>query len=294
MYMKTKNSLKLASTHIQKNEYNDRQGGSALSPPDVGKVLARRLSGDPVYEYFLYVPLSSGPLAPTFITVHGITRKAEEQVRLFAPFAERYKCVVVAPYFPKDQFNGYQRLGLEGKGKRADRILDKIVAEVGALTEANIEKLYMFGYSGGAQFVNRYAMIYPQRVARIVMAAAGWYTFPDPTQDYPIGIKKIPKHQEVRFELFRILSVPACVLVGDKDIRRDQELRQSIQIDQRQGVNRLERGKRWFKSMTASARAYNLNAVFDFQVLPNCGHSFAECMHNGKMGTRVFKFLFHA
>ncbi len=292
--MRTSDHLKFASSYIHNNEYIPRQGGSALSPDEIGKVLARGLADDPAQKYFLYVPLSSGPLAPTFITVHGITRKAEEQVRLFAPFAERYKCVVVAPYFPKDQFNGYQRLGLEGKGKRADRILDKIVAEVGALTEANIEKLYMFGYSGGAQFVNRYAMIYPQRVARIVMAAAGWYTFPDPTQDYPIGIKKIPKHQEVRFELFRILSVPACVLVGDKDIRRDQELRQSIQIDQRQGVNRLERGKRWFKAMTASARAYNLNTVFDFEVLPNSGHSFTECMHNGKMGTRVFKFLFHA
>ena len=125
------------------------------------------------------------------------------------------------------------------------------------------------------------------------MAAAGWYTFPDPILDYPIGIKKIPNHREVHFELIRILSVPACVLVGEKDTIRDRELRKSIQIDQRQGVNRLERGKRWFKAMTASARAYDLNTVFDFQVLPNSGHSFAECMHNGTMGARVFKFLFY-
>jgi len=71
-----------------------------------------------------------------------------------------------------------------------------------------------------------------------------------------------------------------------------QGLKKSIRIDQRQGVNRLERGKRWFKTMTAFARANNLKTVFDFQVPPNSGHSFPECMHNGAMGTHVFRFLF--
>jgi len=257
-----------------------------------GKILVRKLSSDPNLTYYLYIPLSSKLDAPVFITVHGIKRQANKHVSLFASFAEQYECIVIAPYFPKDRFNGYQRLGINGKGERADLALDDIIAEVKVLTGANTEKLYMFGYSGGAQFVNRYTMIYPYRVARIVLAAAGWYTYPDILRDYPFGIRRIKRHREVNFELMKILSVPTCVLVGEKDILRDKELRTSKDIDQQQGINRLERNKRWVKAMLASARANNLNTPYDFRVTPESGHSFTECMQNGRMGSRVFEFLF--
>jgi pimeloyl-ACP methyl ester carboxylesterase len=110
---------------------------------------------------------------------------AKDHALKFASFAERYGVVLVAPLFPKDRFGDYQRLGRNGRGERADQALNRILTEVGFLTGANIDKLYMFGYSGGGQFVHRYAMAYPQRTARIVVAAAGWYTFPDSAVNYP-------------------------------------------------------------------------------------------------------------
>ena len=267
-------------------------GRNDLLPATKGKILVRKLSSDPNQTYYLYIPLSSKLDAPVFITVHGIKRHANQHVSLFAPFAEQYGCIVIAPFFPKDRFNGYQRLGINGKGERADWVLDNIIAEVKVLTDANTEKLYMFGYSGGAQFVSRYTMIYPHRVARIVLAAAGWYTYPDLLLDYPSGIKRIKGHREVNIDPVKILSVPTCVLVGEKDILRDKELRKSKDIDQQQGINRLERNKRWVKAMLASARANNLNTPYDFRVLPDSGHSFMECMRKGSMGPLIFKFLF--
>jgi pimeloyl-ACP methyl ester carboxylesterase len=42
--------------------------------------------------------------------------------------------------------------------------------------------LYLSGHSGGAQFVQRYALAHPERVAASVLSSAGWYTFPNPAR----------------------------------------------------------------------------------------------------------------
>ncbi len=256
------------------------------------RILYRSLARDPGQKYYLYIPSTGGSGARTFIAVHGITRNAAEQTHLFAPFAERYGVVLIAPLFPKDRFHDYQRLGRKGKGERADFALDRIVAEVGAMIGANTNELYLFGYSGGGQFVHRYAMAYPERVARIALAAAGWYTFPDPTVNFPLGIRATSGLPDVRFNLARFLSVPTYLMVGEKDVMRDPELRKSRRLDRQQGITRLERGKRWIKTMAAAAKAYHLDTPHIFEVLPNSNHSFVECMELGNMGRRVFEFLF--
>ena len=265
---------------------------SELAPMPLGTILTRRLAKDPHVKYHLYLPSTLGAAARTFIAVHGITRNSEEQAHFFAPFAERYGVVLIAPLFSEDRFRDYQRLGREGKGERADYALDNIIGEVVSLSSIRTSKLYLFGYSGGGQFVHRYAMAHPARVARIAVAAAGWYTFPDPTMTFPTGIKPISGLPDIQFELDRFLSIPTCVLVGEKDVSRDPELRKSRRIDRQQGVTRVERGKRWTKVMAAAARAHRLNTPYVFRVLPRSNHSFAECMKRGKMGGQVFEFLF--
>ena len=167
-------------------------------------------------------------------------------------------------------------------------------AEVRLLTGADINRLYMFGYSGGGQFVHRYALAYPERMARIVIAAAGWYTFPDQNVNYPRGIKQARGLPDIHFDPGEFLSVSTCVVVGERDIHRDQELNKSGRIDRQQGANRLERGKAWIKAMSDSARFYRLNTPYLFDKIPACNHSFLKCMHKGKMGGRVFRFLFNS
>ena len=233
--------------------------------PSRGKVLARSLARDSVQKYFLYIPSKGAAFAHTFIAVHGITRNAAEQADFFSSFAERYGVVLIAPLFPEDRFRDYQRLGREGKGKRADFALDAIVAEVGSLFGARTSKLYLFGFSGGGQFVHRYAMAYPERVARVALAAAGWYTFPDPTMDFPLGIKRTSGLPDISFNLARFLSVPTCVLVGENDVLRDPVLKKSRRIDRQQGVTRLERGKKVDQGYGCCCQGISLRYTFHLQ-----------------------------
>lgn len=261
-------------------------------PLERGVILHRTLVSDPRQEYFLYLPRKGGNGAKIFVTVHGTSRNAEEHARGFAPFAERYGVVVIAPYFPAQRFPDYQRLGRKDKGERADLALQAMVQEVATITGASEKKLYLFGYSGGAQFAHRYMLAYPERVARVVLGAPGWYTFPDENLKYPKGIQTSRSLPTVQFNPTHFLTIPVCVLVGERDQRRDGELNKSEHIDLLQGTTRLERGRRWVDAMTEQARARGLATTYVFHTLPRSPHSFTRSMRRGGMGELTFDFLF--
>ncbi|MEQ6342014.1 MAG: alpha/beta hydrolase [Gammaproteobacteria bacterium] len=267
------------------------------------------LRDDPFQRYYLYLPqinvgaVAHGILPPAtlvhpctarvFVTVHGISRNAEEHARLFAPFVERYGVVLVAPIFSANRFAKYQQLGKAGHGKRADQTLHQILAEVQTLTGAAVDSVYLFGFSGGGQFVHRYAMAYPERVARFMVGAAGWYTFPDATLKYPRGIKQRRDLPDVRLEPERFLKVPGGVVVGERDIKAGSALNKAPRLAEQQGRNRLARAQRWAEAMTAAAHDRGLDTRYVMHILPRCGHSFRRGMRRG-MGKYVFEYLFGA
>lgn len=268
---------------------------SPVQALQAGVVLDRTVDQDHDHRYFLYIPRKGGAGAPVFISVHGISGNAREHAEQFAPFAERYGVVLIAPWFPRERFPDYQCLTgrrPRSASRRADHALQRMVEEVGALTGAIIDRLYLFGYSGGGQFVHRYAMVYPGQVARYVVGAAGWYTFPDPDVMYPRGIKPRVDCPDLEFDLCRFLAVRASVLVGERDVRAGTALNLSPRIEQQQGATRLERGKRWVQAMTEAAERHHVDTSFEFHTLPRSGHSFRRSMARGNMGTMVFEHLF--
>lgn len=257
-----------------------------------GVVQLRTLRSDPTLSYYLYVPKQLKTGTRTFVTVHGISRRAHEHAALFAPFAEAQGVVLIAPYFSANRFPDYQRMSRIGRGERSDQALETIVAEVGRLTRADTSKLYLFGYSGGAQFVHRFAMAHPERVARYVLGAAGWYTFPDQTIKYPLGIRAAKKLPGVTFDPNRFLAVPAMVLVGERDNKQNGDMRDSSKLDALQGRSRLERGQKWVEVMQQRAREHGFATHYEFAVLPRSRHMFRQCMKRGNMGRMTFGFLF--
>lgn len=258
-----------------------------------GSRLSRHTAGgDKRRPYFLYVPSNCRPNSPVFIAVHGIQCDALRMAHSFVPLAERMGCLLIAPLFSRVIYFDYMRLACDERGLRPDTALGAILEEVHALTSVTTSRYHMFGFSGGGQFVHRYMMARPDQVERAVLAAPGWYTFPDIAIPFPSGLGHIDALPDVRFNLPELLSVPVSVLVGEHDVVRDETFMTSKHLDHGQGIHRLERAQRWVRHMSASAHAYNLDTCYDFQVLPGVGHSFEQCMNEGGMGNAVFDFLF--
>lgn len=261
--------------------------------PDGAPAIEKRtVAGNNSWSYYLYRPANVKAGVPLFVSVHGISRNAEHHARRFSRLADHYGVVVAAPAFPADRFPCYQRLWRDGHGCRADLALQAIIKEVGALTGANTEKVYLFGYSGGGQFVHRYTMAYPHHVAQYAVGAAGWYTFPDAEIRYPRGVKPRPDMPGINFDMEVFLAVRGGVLVGEEDNKSDRTLNKSARVIVQQGEHRLERAQRWIQAMTEAAHQHNLNTDFFLHVLPRCGHSFSRSMRYGDMGSIVFSEFF--
>lgn len=252
--------------------------------------------------FYLYVPqavLDNPADARILVTVHGHNGRldsydGERIVRRtglrWAGLAEQNGWVVLSPQFDANRFgNDYQRLNLGGE-LRADRRLHELVMLVGELLPGiRTERLLLFGFSGGAQFVHRYAMLHPARVERAVAAGAGWYSFPDPDLPYPLGVGDGSLPSGLGFDAEAFAAVPLLLLVGEDDGTQGSFTRATTRNGQRydlvelQGATRAERAQNWVDAIGAIDTA--TESRLRFEILPGTGHMVSE---NLRERTRQF------
>jgi pimeloyl-ACP methyl ester carboxylesterase len=215
--------------------------------------------------------------------VHGISRGVSANVFRFIAEANRHGLCIVAPLFTQEKYGQYQQLVDRRTGVRSDLALLDIIEAAALLTGADNKRLLMFGYSGGAQFAQRFALAYPELAASVALAAAGWYTMPDPRAPYPYGLDGAA----IEFKLDAAVLTPQHVFVGDGDVARDASLRRSRDLDLAQGRNRLERATAYVNAMRAAAEARGGRPP-SLELLTGVGHDFVESVERADLARRVF------
>lgn len=239
-------------------------------------------------RYALQVP-SGWSDGPVIVAVHGISRNWREVMESFAPHCSRVGAVLLVPRFSRKGYRGYQRLESGRRGVPADLALNGVLEDAAHLLDAELGPLRIFGFSGGAQFVHRYALVHPERVERQALAAAGFYTMPDPTTPYPYGLAaglggRGPFDRDG-------LLLPTKVFVGADDTERDADLRQSEELDRRQGRHRVERAGRFALSLRTLSGVARRPPSCRLEILPGCDHNFGRCVQIGDLARRAVDFL---
>lgn len=255
-----------------------------------GRILLRSLPAVPAVSWYQYAPAQPQAGAPIIVAMHGISRNAREQAALFLPVAQRHRCVLIAPRFDREHYRGFQQLGLDGAGRRADLDLLAILSHVADELGVPAGPVHIAGFSGGAQFAHRFALLYPERVARLVLGAAGWYTWPDESLAYPYGMGAggglaAPVASE------RLCRIPMLVAVGTRDTQRDRSLRSDEQLDALQGRTRVERARRWVAAINTVAASHGLAPAAELALIRGCGHSFKQMMTRGGLAGLALRFL---
>jgi pimeloyl-ACP methyl ester carboxylesterase len=236
--------------------------------------------------YMVRTPESRGLL----VSVHGISRNAREHARAFAGLAAHYGVSLVCPLFVPDVFPDYQRLGRDGLGARADEALEIVLEDFRRRSGQDTARFDLFGFSGGAQFAHRYALAQPRRIRRLALTAPGWFTWPDVRHRFPWGVRPSPRLADLTFDVAGLLEVPMLVMVGRRDVERDEALRTGRRADA-QGRNRLARARRWVRSINRCARARGLPEPARLHLLSSAGHEFSATLADG-MDRVLFGFLY--
>ncbi|MBI4650460.1 cadherin-like domain-containing protein [Candidatus Desantisbacteria bacterium] len=130
-------------------------------------------------KFFYYLPdkiLKINSKANVLVCVGGLDSSGDQfMTDTWKNFADKVGYIILAPYFRfnnDDWLNGtsYQ-YPYSWSGEALINMLDKI-------NTTTPYQLYMFGFSAGAQFVHRFALLYPEITIAVHAHAAGEYTYP--------------------------------------------------------------------------------------------------------------------
>ena len=241
-------------------------------------------------RYLVYVP--GAPTArPPLVLVHGNDRAAGRLFRAFMPLAARLGVALLAPRFSRRRYPRYQTLAGTTGELAAARALVGVLEHAQASLGWPCGQVDLLGFSGGAQFVHRFALCAPERIRRLVCVSAGWYTRIQAERAFPRGIAAPCFDSQVRIDPQAFLQLPVLVLVGDGDTGSDANLRTSAWLLRTQGKHRLERAQRWAKHLQARAAGLGIAADIRLKLLPDTGHSLAQAVATGGLVAQVLDFL---
>jgi hypothetical protein len=229
-------------------------------------------------EVFTYKP-SNYEHGTMIVVCHGMLRNADEYRDDARRLADRLGALVVAPLFPAEDFpyDRYQAGGLLDEGQLAPRatwtwqLLLRVIDEVRRLEERPGMPYYLFGHSGGAQFLVRMAGFVSAGAERIVVANAGAQLFPSRDLPYPYGFGKLPDEVSDDTALERYLAQPLTLYVAANDQQRDEYLDVTETAD-RQGANRRERAKNSFAAAKRLAKQKGWKFNWQLVTVPGVDH----------------------
>ena len=143
----------------------------------------------------------------------------------FQDFGLANNVMILSPLFPvgaggDGNPDGYKYLS--EPGLRYDQILLDLVSEISARWSLSFDRFALFGFSGGAQFANRFLLVRPESLWAVSLGAPGSVTLFDPSRDWWVGTRNLEERFGVTPTLGALQGVPVQLLVGSADLETSE------------------------------------------------------------------------
>ncbi|TPV34040.1 hypothetical protein FJ651_07730 [Paucihalobacter ruber] len=246
-------------------------------------------SSSKTLRVFYHIPVTKTPSTKIMMVFHGANRNASDYRNTLIAKSNEYNFIVIVPEFSEANFPGGDQYNLGNVYVDGDNPTANTLNPESEWTFSIIETLFdyvktqlgntnntykIFGHSAGAQFAHRFLMFKPNnRSQQTVISAAGWYTFPDLTVNFPYGFKNSMLQTSSREILF---SKNVTVQIGENDNNPNAAgLRHNTTVDM-QGINRLERAVNYYNFCVQSAQTLNVDFNWSFSLRPNADHDYTS------------------
>lgn len=253
--------------------------GAKLSEYELGQTTVFACQADQRFSYCLYVPRAlSEPgareRAAVLVAVHGSGRGNQVMRDAFMPLADALGVIVLAPLFPCGIVEPFDRDNykyIEFQGIRFDLIVLAMLSEVSVRYGVPVERVSMFGFSGGAHFAHRFLYLHPQRLDAVSVCAPGSPTLLDRSRDWWVGIRDLEERFGYPLDETALQRVAVHLAVGADDIDTHEITHAPgsphwMAGANDSGVTRVER----LKTLAASLRAAGV--AVKLEILPGVRH----------------------
>ena len=258
-----------------------------LSPPPSAPNPAPGPVGPP--RYFLYVPpgLSSTAPARVLLTLHGMGGSGADFARSFMPLAQEHGWILASPTFAYGDWMNPSAVRAEDV--RLDRQLEALLDDLQWQSGHRLRtRVFLAGFSRGAQLADRFALFHPERVAAVASLTAGTYTLPEDSADVngdgspddlplPFGTSDMPRWVGHPLDSAGLRHVAFLVCVGADDTNPGDLPRQ---WDPLLGRNRVARAQTFARTLEG------LKVPAQLTVFPGARHQLTPAM-----ASRVGAFL---
>lgn len=242
---------------------------------------------------FYHVPEDADAQTPILMCFTGAERNAIDYRNTLKNLASDKNFIVVVPEFAEAAFdlNAYNLGYLFEDGENPTintripedawtfSLVPRLWTFIQNQTGTQQQKPFLMGHSAGAQFLHRLLLFKPDfPIQKAVISAAGWYTLPDFSVDYPYGLQLTTATSAAVTHFF---ETRVHIQIGSNDNNPNAaSLRRTPEADA-QGLNRLERAQFFYQTCAQTAQQSGAPFHWSFHIAPGLNHSFGPAIVHG-------------
>jgi hypothetical protein len=144
------------------------------------------------------------------VCAHDGDLRAEELFNICWRAGKKRQMAVLVPLLDTIRFPEFGNFNI--RSQRADKRLLELIEHVGKHASLTVREFYLFGYGTGGDFVQRFTMAYPKRIARSAFES-DYFTLPDPETYYPKGLNRTPLAPDIGIDMYRFLKSDSVLVL---------------------------------------------------------------------------------
>ncbi len=169
-------------------------------------------------RYYFYHPANrreagvgkSGLRPWLLVCIHDNDLRAEELFNICYRSAKKAQLAVLVPVIDNMRYPDYANFNL--RGERFDKRLLELVDHVGEHAGLTTREIYLFGYGDGGDFVQKFGMVYPKRIAKIAYECKN-YMVPDPDAYFPKGLNRSPLAPDLAVDMYSVMKTDQMLIL---------------------------------------------------------------------------------